>query len=305
LYPRCVSFAYIILAHVQPAQLARLIRRLEAPGDRFFVHVDAKTDFASFRAGLGEVADWEAVTFVARTKVYWGAFGQLEATLAGLRGALAADAPFDYFVLLTGRDYPIKSLAHIRNFIDDRAGQVFLEARPLPIAEWGEKGGLERLRHPHLRLFTRALRFPGPIRDRFIRYGHIRLPLSRRLPSGLRPYVGSAFWWMPRDCAEYVQRVTEERPDLLRFFRWAFAPEESYFQMLLMSSPYADRVTGDQLRYTEWRPEDWPHGTTLRAGDLPSLAETDKLFASKFDLRRDAQILDLIDEHLLGIGAPS
>lgn len=292
-------FAYIILAHIQPAQLARLMRKLASPEDRFYVHVDAKTDFASFVAGMGDVATWECVTFIPRSQVYWGAFGQLEATLNGLRAAVAAPHSFEYAVTMTGRDYPIKPLAHIKEYVAARSGQVFLEARPLPIPEWPEEGGLERLRHPHLRLFTRDLRFPPPIRDRFIRMGHVRLPWPRRLPRGLVPYIGSAFWWLPRDAAEHVLRATDQDPGLLRFFRHVFIPEESYVQMVLMNSPYANRITGDQLRHTAWRADDWPHGSTLRAADLPTLMGSQKLVASKFDTRRDATILDLIDEQLV------
>ncbi len=295
-----MRLAYIVLAHVQPRQLARLIRRLHTPEEAFFVHVDRKVDAGPFLSEMGEAARLPNVHFLDRTKVYWGAFGQLEATLTGLNAAAATAVPYDYLVLLTGRDYPIKPLDQIRAELSARSGRIFLEHRSLPIAEWGEEGGLERLTHRHIRLFHPRRRFPPPIRDRYIRYGHVRLPQQRRTPEGLRAYVGSAFWWLPRDCVEYVRRYVDEHPEVLRFFRHAFAPEESFFQMVLLNSAHAERVVNDQLRYTEWRPEDWPHGSTLRAEDLPKLASTEKLFASKFDDRRDAKILDLVDAQLLG-----
>ncbi len=303
-YPRRVLLAYVVLAHVQPRQLARLIRRLHTPQDTFFVHIDRKTDAGPFLYEMGEAALLPNVHFLDRTKVYWGAFGQLEATLTGLRAAALSEMPYDYLVLLTGRDYPIKPLDEIRGALSAGSGRIYLHHRALPIAEWDEEGGLERLAHRHIRLFHPARRFPGPIRDRYIRYGHVRLPMRRRMPDGLPPYVGSAFWWLPRDCVQYIQRYGDEHADVLRFFRHVFAPEESFFQMVLMSSPHAKRVINDQLRYTEWRPGDWPHGSTLRAVDLPKLASTDKLFASKFDDRRDARVLDLVDAQLLG-GPPS
>ena len=294
-----MRLAYIVLAHVQPRQLARLVRRLNTSDEPIFVHVDRKTEWRPFVAEMGETARLPNVHFLDRAKVYWGAFGQLEATLTGVRAAMLADSPYDYLVLLTGRDYPIKPLHEIRATLSVDPSRIYLHHRALPIAEWGEEGGLERLTHPHIRLFHPTRRFPAPIRERYIRYGHVRLPQRRRTPEGLRPYVGSAFWWLPRDCVEYVQRYVDEHPEILRFFRHAFAPEESFFQMVLMNSPHAERVVNDQLRYTEWRPEDWPHGSTLLAKDLPKLASTDKLFASKFDDRRDAEILDLVDDQLL------
>lgn len=294
-----MRLAYIVLAHVQPGQLARMIRRLHTPDEPFFVHVDRKTDIGPFVAGMGETARLSNVHLVERKKVYWGAFGQLEATLTGLAAAAASRYPYDYLVLLTGRDYPIKPLEHIRAWLAERAGQAFLEHNALPRADWPEEGGLERLVHPHVRLFDARRRFPRPIRERYIRYGHVRLPQRRALPEGLAPYVGSAFWWLPRDCVDHVRDYVAERPEVLRFFRHAFAPEESFFQMVLMASAFAERMVSDNLRYTEWRKEDWPHGSTLRAEDLPKLAASEMLFASKFDDRRDAEILDLVDRRLL------
>ena len=295
-----MRLAYVVLAHVQPQQLARLIGRLQTPEEPFFLHVDRKTDIGPFLAGMGAAARLPNVHLVERTKVYWGAFGQLEATLTGLAAVQDSGLAYDYLVLLTGRDYPIKPTDHIRTWLADRAGRAFLERNALPRADWGEEGGLERLTHRHIRLFDARRRFPRPIRERYIRYGHVRLPQRRPLPEGLTPYVGSAFWWLPRDCVEYVRRFVRERPEVVRFFRHAFAPEESFFQMVLMSSPFAERLVSDNLRYTEWRKEDWPHGSTLRASDLPKLAASEKLFASKFDDRRDAEILNLVDRDLLG-----
>lgn len=299
-----MRFAYVVLAHTLPDQLSRLIRRLHTPDDLFFVHIDRKTPDAQFFPGLGDVMRLPNVHLLDRVDVRWGAFGQLEATLKGVAAAARTRVPYDYLVLLTGRDYPIKPVGEIRAHIEERAGQAFMDFHPLPRPGWGEEGGLERLRYPHLRLFAADRRLPRGV-DRCFRWGQLRVPVPRRLPAGLRPYQGSSFWWLPRDCVEYVQQVVDTRPEILRFFRHAFIPEESFFQMVLLSSPHADRVVNDYLRYTAWRPDHWPHGTNLGAADLPKLKESPALFGSKFDRRRDAEILDLIDRELLGVATAS
>lgn len=97
--------------------------------------------------------------------------------------------------------------------------------------------------------------------------------------------------------------MIDTRPEILRFFRHASIPEESF----LSDGPanHVDRVVNDYLRYTEWRPDHWPHGTDLEAADLPKLKESPALSGSKFDRRRDAEILDLIDRELLGVATAS
>lgn len=296
-----MTLAYLILAHVQPRQLARLIRRLDGEGEQFLLHIDRKTPLEPFQDEMGETARLSNVRFVERTPVHWGAFGQLRATLNGLQAAARSPDPYDYLVLLTGRDYPLKPVSEIRERLVEAGDRIFLEHNRLPRDDWPEEGGLERLHYPHVRLFGPRWRFPAALRDRYIRVGHVRVRRKRPLPPAFKPYQGSSFWWFPRDCVNYLDAFLRKYPDFLSFFRRAFAPEESFFQMVLLNSPHASRVVNDNLRYTEWRQEDWPHGSTLRTEDLPKLASTGKLFGSKFDTRRDARILDLIDQQLLNL----
>ena len=291
-----MRLAYVVLAHTVPEQLGRLLRVLDDRDgeDHVFLHVDAKVDLPPFLAAMGDVARRPHVHLVDRVSVAWGDRGMLLATVNGVRAAVASGVPFDELVLLTGRDYPIKPLDAIRDHLRAHEGRFFLDAHPLPRPDFDEEGGLERLRHPHLTL-------PMPRRSRpYVGRRLVRLPTTRALPDGLDPWQGSAFWWLPRDLVAYVHDVLVDRPDVLRFFLRAFAPEESFFHMVLMSSPHRDRLVNDYLRYTEWRPEHWPHGTVLEAPDIDKLAATDALFASKFDVRRDAEVLDLVDARLLG-----
>ena len=53
------------------------------------------------------------VTWLPRHRSQWGGFGHVRATLKGIDHVVASGVPFDYAVLLTGQDYPLRSPAEI------------------------------------------------------------------------------------------------------------------------------------------------------------------------------------------------
>src|SRR5258708_21864253 len=98
------SIAYLILAHSDPTQLRRLMKRLESDEAAFYIHVDGKVDLGAFKSaaqGINRVYFCEP-----RSKVTWAAFSVVEATLRLLETALAGeDQICNRFVLLSGADY--------------------------------------------------------------------------------------------------------------------------------------------------------------------------------------------------------
>jgi Core-2/I-Branching enzyme len=50
----------------------------------------------------------------------------VSAELRGIERLLELDAKWDFFVNLSGQDFPIKSLTYIHNFLDENLGKDFL-----------------------------------------------------------------------------------------------------------------------------------------------------------------------------------
>ena len=57
------------------------------------------------------------VTWLPRHRSQWGGFGHVRATLKGIDHVVGNGVPFDYAVLLTGQDYPLRSPAAIARFL--------------------------------------------------------------------------------------------------------------------------------------------------------------------------------------------
>jgi hypothetical protein len=280
-----VNLAYLISAYKNLEQVARLVRRLDSGGTIFLVHVDLKTDEARYLALVNELADLSSVHFLERHKCHWGGFGHVRATLKGMDWLMARGVIFDYLVLLTGQDYPIKSNAFINRFFEAHRGRSFMLFDSLPSAWWSPRGGLGRIEHRHVRLYGR----------------HLRSPLKRPFPEGLQPYGGGAYWCLSREAVEFVTGFVTERPDVVEFFKHVDIPDEIFFQTALMNSELAETIVNDNLRYIDWTRGRRP--AILETRDFEALCASPKLFARKFDVHQDENVLDLIDQHLVRVDA--
>jgi hypothetical protein len=283
-----MKLAYIISAYKYPDQLIRLIGRLATGDAQFLVHVDKRTDSAAYRTMVTGAERVASVRFLKRHTSYWGGFGHVAATLEGISELVRNEVEYDYAILLTGQDYPIKSNSHIQRFLRARRGQLFLEYFPLPHPEWQHQG-MDRIEGWHWHVRGRYYRLtPGP-----------RFPFKRKIPHGLRPFGGSSYWCLTRDSLEFVDRWTADHPRYVEFFKRVEVPDELFFQTIILNSPFRERVQNDNLRHVEWRDPESASPAILGAADFPTLAQSPKLFARKFDMTVDAGVLDLIDRHLL------
>jgi len=272
------SVVYVVLAHRNPAQVARLIRRLATDRSSFLVHVDR-------RAGAVEdelrqlVEEVPGVDFLERYRCYWSGFGMVRATLSALERLVDRDVQFDHVVLVSGQDYPLRPPEAIEGFLGENRGLTFMKAEPLP-NEW-PGGGLPRIERWHL---------VSPV------VLNIRLPWRRRVPNGLAPYGGGAWLCLSPAAVEYVVAFVHRHPEVVRFFEHALHPDELLFQTVLMNSPLMETVVLDHLRYIDWSTDPGP--ATLTAVDFANLIGSGKLFARKFDVEVDAAILDLLDGYI-------
>jgi hypothetical protein len=276
-----LRLAYIISAYRNLGQVARLVRRLQADGASFFVHVDKKTDGRAYVDLVSSLEDLPSVHFLERHPCHWGGFGHVRATLKGIDQLLGQGTRFDYAILLTGQDYPIKSNDYMDRFFETERPKSFMAFSRLPSDSWSPRGGLGRIEHRHLR-------FHGH---------HLRSPFRRRFPAGLRPYGGGAYWCLSHECIEYVADFVARRPDVVSFFRHVDIPDEIFFHTILLSSELRETIVNDNLRYIDWTQGRRP--AILGVWDFEALSASPKLFARKFDMNQDEKVLDLIDRHLL------
>jgi hypothetical protein len=279
-----MSIGYIVLAYKSSDQVIRLLRRIATGGDAVALHVDRVMGDGEYRELERHALELGRVSLLPRQRTHWGGFGLVRATVCALEHLVARER-VDYAVLLTGQDYPLRSSADIRRFLEGSGGRSFVHNSPLPYAAWGRGGGLERIERWH------------------VMRGHphsVRLPWKRRIPGGLRPFGGEAYWCLSRPVAEYVTRFVRDNPAFARFFEHVFVPDELFFQTIVMNSPFRADVVNDTLHFVDWETDPGP--AILRAQDVVRMERSGKLFARKFDVDVDSNVLDLLDERAGGGG---
>lgn len=294
------KIAYCLLVHKNPKQVKRLINNLYTRSNIF--HVTVFGDNSPPEVWREALKEFESDNFFTTFSkgAAWATFSVVNSTLESMKHFAPFD--YDYFINLTGQCYPLQSAASIDKFFDGK-NVGYMEEFPMTRNQpthWGKSGGLDRFENSYYRnsvyvLFYYLLNKMTSSNKETRRF--IRIPrINKRPPYNLEPYGGSAYFCLSKQQVSYILEYLKDKPDLIAFFNRTFAPDEMFFQTIIMNSPLRDTIIGDNLRYIDWFKQGVPLPALLTVDDADSLLNSSKLFARKFDLEIAGEILDLIDK---------
>lgn len=277
--------AHLILVHKNPRQLERLLKTMAHPNFDFYIHLDKKIDINAYLP----ISAIPNVFFIKdRVDVKWGGYSIIKATFNGINEICRKDRNYNFINFLSGQDYPIKSIEEIVRFFQDNIGKEFITYKDI-INDWKEA------QHRYKKYHFTELRFKGSTRlERLVNF----FSLERIIPYNLHPYGESMFWTLSPEVALYVVNKVENDKKMESFFYYTWAADEFLFQTIIMNSPYRNRVVNDNYRYIDWSAKK-ASPKLLGKDDFEKLKTTPMLFARKFDIQEDYEILDRIDSKLL------
>jgi hypothetical protein len=272
--------AVLITAYKDFDQLVELVNLFDEDFN-FYIHIDKKASLpAEFKF---ELLALENVKYLGQDYVVnWGGLNHLLAYLHLTELALK-DEQNHFFHLITGQDYPIKSLerikAHAAAAISNNHN--YLTYFDLPTTNWKD-GGMDRLNiynfydllnaKKHLIWINRLRKFQQ------------QLGIKRSL--GLLPeklFGGSTYWSLNRTCINYVSAYTKRNPGFLNRFRYTFCAEEIYFQTLIMNSDFASTVINDNMRFIDWESGKKGFPAFMDEHDFPAIMASNALFVRKIE----------------------
>lgn len=276
--------AHLVITYTNPLQTARMIRRMQHPGFDFYIHVDKKIDITP-HLFLAEIPNVYLIR--DRVNVVWAGYKTVEATLRSVKEIFRTGIKYDYVHLMSGQDYPIKSAGYIYDFFVANKGREFLEFEHFD--EWASES-YPRIREYHLTNYN----FPG--RYYFQWMMNKFLPV-RKSPLPMEYYGSSMFWALSSNCLNYIVDLLEKNVRFRRFMQFTWGSDEFIFQTLVLNSSFKINVVNDNLLFLD-REKGASHPNILTFNHLDRLIDSRKLFARKFDLAKDAVIMDEIDGYL-------
>lgn len=292
--------AYLIAAYNNSFVLSKLLHLIDDERNDIYVHVDKKVkDFDAER--FAGQCQHSRLTFVPRTKVFWGDYSQIDSILRMMRVALG-HGDYSYIHLLSDSDLPLRSPDRIHRFFDENRGKEFVAFNEL--SRFGETW--VALIHP----FNRQMRSRhAVVRSVAARLDATSLRVQRRLgvdrvaSAPVEVKYGSDWYSITADLAAHV--LSQERT-LRRLLRRALIPTEFYVQTVLWNSRFRESVFDPADPYrSNMRMIDFKQGdgrgspVTWTVAHLPELLEADRIFARKFDAGVDREVIELICSHVL------
>jgi len=278
-----MKLAHLILCHTKPEQLQRLIKNISQADAHIYIHVDKRIDINLFLP-LSLLAN---VYFIKeRENVNWGGYSIVQATINGFKQILSSGIEYGYINLLSGQDYPLKSSKEIHEFFATNPGVAFMDI--------SSSKHSEKLAKKLRKYYLTDLNIKGSYLAELI----LTALFPRKIPETFTAVGNSQWFTIPPYCVEYIVEFLKNNPEIKRLFKFMWAPDDMIFQSILFNSPFKDIIVNNDLRYADWS-LDLPSPKVLTIADFEKLVNSDKLYARKFDINSDSEILDSLDRHMI------
>lgn len=264
--------AILITAYRDIPMLKKLVDYFDDDFE-LFVHVDKRC-----QESLASLNKREHLHLFRTFAVEWGDCKHLLAIVMLMREAYS-HPDLEYFHLITGSDYPCKSLADLKTFCEEHRNDNYLEHFPLPHPDWGSEGGLNRIQYWWLR--------PNIHRSNGAWVTRKLVNLQRRM--GIRRsfkyfngnlYGGGTYWSLSRKAVGLALDYLNQHPDYLRRFQHTSIAEEICLPTLWCNSGIP--LINNYMRYIDWG-ADGANPQVLTETDYTKIISSKALFARKME----------------------
>jgi hypothetical protein len=262
-----MKICFIVLAHHQPRIFHELIRNITWPNSDVVVHIDKRSDINQFPiSGFANVRCMQN-----RRRVHWSGWSLTKTICAALEYALqVSDA--DYFLYMSGTDFPIQRADVITEFLKKHYPTNFLNYYPLVPGIWGigliDRYWLNDLKASLININPKDAAGRGEHWDEALQYrtypnvSYMRRMLGNFSTKALRKlndrffiprnttwtnfYCGSAKWCLNRETVRFVVDYyhARESRNLRNYLRLCANSDEIFFQTSILNSKHKEQCLG-------------------------------------------------------------
>lgn len=272
-----ISIAYLILVHRLPDQFKRLFTAIYEPSNFYLIHIDKKASLEIGEEVTVFLEKYSNVHILKSENVIWGGYSMVQAELDGMQYLLNMNAKWDYFINLSGQDYPLKSQKIINDFLSKNKGKSYIKF------DDQEKSRPETM--------NRIENYFEESEDRISDKTH-----KRGFMKDVIPYIGGQWMILTRNCCEFICNSMEVKK-FEDYYLNTLIADESFFQTVLMNTSFNGVLVNDDKRAIIWIPDGdiKLRPKTFTGTDLDFLQKGDHLFARKFDDHVDDEIINSIE----------
>lgn len=288
-----LQHAFLMMVHKSPELFGRIVHILAKENHHFFVHIDKKAhNFSEYKNIVSNVKN---VTFIPRMCVYHGSVTQIYCELALYRASMDTPIRMDYFHLISGQDYPLRSNEQFDDFMENNKGKSF---GMIDSEEYRNKcmkfkyPSRTDAYHPNANgIFLRILRkLTLKMQVKF----HTRHCISNT-------WVGGDWRSLYRPVVAYLLDYIDKNPVFLKRYNHTWCCDELYYTTIIHPVQNQLNIDGTKpLRYVSWKPTH-PVSSKYRPynldeRDFPFLINSQAFFCRKVDLPNSEKLLDMIDK---------
>lgn len=273
--------AYLILVHRYPTQFKRLFNAIYHPDNFYLIHIDKKSSSELHNEINVFLMEYDNVEILESENTLWGGYSLVNAELRAISHLLTTKGNWQFFINLSGQDFPLKSQEYMHDFLKNNIDTDFLKV----------------LDQRELRSDTlhRIENYVTEVEDKIISEPIIKRPFLH----GVTPYIGNQWMILSRKFCEFIT-YSPEVDRFKEFYEHTLIADEGFFQTVIMNTSYDSIIINDDKRAIDWIPMGTiklrPRDFTIK--DELFLKKSTDLFARKFDETIDLKILDSLDRHI-------
>lgn len=303
-----MKICFLIQTYKNPEQIYRLVHNIKVSSPNSIIILSHNPTYCTLdMSRLKQYSEIHLFNVITGR----GDFSILREYLSAINWIFSNSLEFDWFVNLTGQDYPTQPVSELENLLSTTSYDAYMQYFKVfsKEASWNIRQGCDRYLYKYyipsinlpkwLILMLKPLKFLNylqPILRINFFYGlmigsRIKTPFNDKFIC----YGGSYFSILSKKCLEYIHDFTEKHSNILEHYKYVINPEESFTQTVLVNSKLFN-LFNESKHYVDFSQSRYGSPATLTKNDLTIIKQKKYYFARKFDSEIDSNVLDILDE---------
>lgn len=303
---------YFIQSHKNPEQILRLVTAIKTSSPN--CHIIISHDFSSSHLELNRLKSLTNIDLIKRYQpARRGDSSILEIFLEVLEYLFQNNIEFDWLVTLSGQDYPIQPISKFEEFLFSTQYDGFLNyydffAADRPMNK--RQDAIKRYTSQYISLpsWCKPLLKKISRVEKFIPFLRVQAHCamiglkawSTPFNSDFIAYRGYYWNTLSQECISYFRDFLKNNPKILKYYKKTLAPEESLMATVLVNSQKFN-LAPNTLQYANFPLGLKGFATDILADELPSLIQQNYFFARKFDLEKNKEVFDILENNYLSL----